>query len=475
MTQHAAFVRRLRRTSIQQLQRVPDAPAPAAAPGFARHIGARVSWTRLYISLSLTLFAGAVVPLLDHANELSVDVVQGDPIMQALLLLVEAIALLLLIRRPRRFGRELQQLGWLCPLLLLASLSLVWSQDSAITLRRVIALVGSSLFGLYIGLRLSLDEQLKVLGRTLAVLLILSVLFALLLPQYGIESGQVAAGWQGVFQTKNVLGRFASLAAIAFFLQSMAVGQGPQWANRCWVVVAVFVLVFSHSVTGLLVTGVFTLIFPTLRLLRLRNKLAVPALLFVCAVSASLIAFLVEYYTVALGMLDRNTTLTGRAKLWALVFDAIAHRPWLGAGYGAFWLGWQGDSGAIWSQVTWEPPHSHNGFLDLWLELGILGISLFLVGYGVSIRRAIVRVRAESTTVSQWAILFLIFYFLYNFTESSLVRQNSVFWVLYVAVVVQLNARKQGVPRSALAEQAPQTAVARGRTGQIRARRLMTG
>ena len=73
----------------------------------------------------------------------------------------------------------------------------------------------------------------------------------------------------------------------------------------------------------------------------------------------------------------RNLTLTGRTGVWAIVIEKIMARPLLGYGYGAFWTT---EGEAVQQYVgTWAPHHAHDGYLNVCLDLGVVGISMILV------------------------------------------------------------------------------------------------
>jgi exopolysaccharide production protein ExoQ len=82
----------------------------------------------------------------------------------------------------------------------------------------------------------------------------------------------------------------------------------------------------------------------------------------------------------------KDMTLTGRTPLWALVVNKIAERPILGYGYDAFWRT-QGD--AINQFLTWKPGQAHNGYLDICLNLGVVGLFLVLFLIRDGMRRAV--------------------------------------------------------------------------------------
>jgi exopolysaccharide production protein ExoQ len=114
---------------------------------------------------------------------------------------------------------------------------------------------------------------------------------------------------------------------------------------------------------------------------------------------------------------------------------ALRH-PWIGYGYSAFWLGADGQSTVMWHLMGWHPSHSHNGFLQLWLDLGLIGLAIFLIGFCVVTVRAIGLSRRSHSVESFWPLMFLAFLFLYNFTESSFLTRNSIFWILYTASIL---------------------------------------
>jgi exopolysaccharide production protein ExoQ len=134
-----------------------------------------------------------------------------------------------------------------------------------------------------------------------------------------------------------------------------------------------------------------------------------------------------------LSVLGKDATLTGRTVLWSTVVERIEERPLLGYGYGAFW----NTKGVLREQVRtavgWDTPHSHNGLLDEWLDVGLVGVLMLLGAYVLAVKRAWVELRAEGGIDGLWAMSFLIMLFLGNTTESS-IAQSLLIWTLFVAV-----------------------------------------
>jgi O-antigen ligase len=136
-----------------------------------------------------------------------------------------------------------------------------------------------------------------------------------------------------------------------------------------------------------------------------------------------------------LGMLQRDPTLTGRTDLWHAILLSIAKRPWLGYGFNAFWMA-QGESSTVLQQVNWFARDAHNGFLGVALDVGILGLSILLAGYVVLWRRGLYLMRRTAGVVPIWLCSYLAFMLVYNLTESAILVQNNIFWILYTSTAV---------------------------------------
>jgi O-antigen ligase len=83
--------------------------------------------------------------------------------------------------------------------------------------------------------------------------------------------------------------------------------------------------------------------------------------------------------------------------------------------------------------VGWDTPHSHNGYIDLTLNLGLLGLCLYLAGCLVAMRRAVGFLRADGERESMWPLAYMSFTLLNQLSESSIFASNTILWVLYVA------------------------------------------
>jgi O-antigen ligase len=208
-------------------------------------------------------------------------------------------------------------------------------------------------------------------------------------------------------------------------------------------------VLFSSSATSLGNLLVVTAAFPVYhRILRFRYTILIPTLTFIATVSIAFYALFVTYADQILGSVGKDTTLTGRSEIWPAVFEMIGRKPLLGYGYGAFWFG-ADTSGAAYVQesIGWPAPSAHNGFLDLWLAVGLVGLLVFLAGFLTSFFRGIYLIRLNKVFEKNvWLLIYLTFIAFSNFTETILIEQNSIEWTLYVSAIlssqVSLNFNK---------------------------------
>ncbi len=80
--------------------------------------------------------------------------------------------------------------------------------------------------------------------------------------------------------------------------------------------------------------------------------------------------------TVAMGRSESVSSLTGRLPLWNALLERAEQHPLVGYGYGAFWNSEK--IASIHRQIGWYAGHSHNCYVELLVNIGAIGLLLFL-------------------------------------------------------------------------------------------------
>ncbi len=391
--------------------------------------------------------SGAAVPLLRQQSGSTLAPTQSDPVTQAMWAMIYVIVIVLIMMRWQRFAYVITRDGLLLLLVGLALLSTVWSAAPKITLVQCVALVGTTLTGAYLATRYSLAEQLQLLAVALGVIALLSLALGLMVPSYGISHSISTAGnWQGIFNHKNALGRSMALGMIVFSIRAVSISR-YRWLAWSGVGLSGVLLLLANSITGMVVALLILGLWPVYRALRWRHTIALPLIIAALLVSGGLTVVFADNAASVLGFLGRDQTLSGRTVVWAAVLDSIRERPWLGYGYNAFWLGWEGPSAQVWLATGAPFVNAQNGILDLWLRLGLVGIVLFAAQALRSFLRSVSWVRFTNTVEGLWPIAFLTFFLLYNASESITLEQNNMYWILYVATVLSISIRPPRQPK----------------------------
>jgi exopolysaccharide production protein ExoQ len=413
----------------------PDAPSVGSdAP---RRWLAIPGWETVFVCAVLFLSTNAVVPLVFNPQLGSVGTANlkvRDPLSHPAWLLIWLVVVVMMFR----FGGEVftalmrnPAIGVVC---FLALLSPAWSAVPRSTLQAAIELALSTLVGLYVGVRFGTARLVAMLGWVTATILVLSVVFALELPSYGLDHARGGA-WRGVFGTKNELGRMMVFGGVVWAVRIFA-NEISRLGGTAVVLGFALVGLASGSRTALgvstLMAGVFVLIW----LLSHQSKAWVPMKGFVVMGIALSALLLLTHLNLLFTVVGADYTLTGRLNIWDAVWSAIRVHPWLGYGFDAFWRGIQGPSLEVWRMSQDAPPHSHNGFLDMLLALGATGLAVFVVAYAVVWRRALALLHRGKGSAHTFPLAFLSLLVLYNLTESSLMGTRALDWIVFVAVAV---------------------------------------
>jgi O-antigen ligase len=73
-----------------------------------------------------------------------------------------------------------------------------------------------------------------------------------------------------------------------------------------------------------------------------------------------------------------DTSFTGRTDVWTFAVQALQLRPYIGYGFEAFWGGSEMRNLPEGMEWTATAAHSHNGYLDTALGIGLPGLALLV-------------------------------------------------------------------------------------------------
>ncbi len=313
--------------------------------------------------------------------------------------------------------------------------STLWSADPLLTARRAPEFALAGMFGLFLTVRFPVERQLRIFWWAMVLLAVGTVVVVYRLPAYGLDrSAGHLADWKGVFTQKNACGRIMVLATAVLLA-------GRRWGWKEVLSGALFLLVLVKSgsraawaLEALLLAG--AAMFFLLRSCGKRIRGALLGLMALLVTTGGVVAFV--FRNALMEMMGRNATLSGRVEIWHAVWPFVMQRPWLGWGYEAFWRGWTGPSFRVSATVHFLVFHAHDGYLDLWLQTGIVGLALFVAAYGQAWFRAWQRVSRGQMENLLWPLSVLVIVGLYGIDENTVLVPNGVFWMMFVMVAAGL-------------------------------------
>lgn len=357
-----------------------------------------------------------------------------------------------LVFSARDAFRAMLRSPWLVLLAMLAITSAIWSIDAELSFRRGIAVLATTLLGVYLAARFEWIAALRLLAWIWFGLMAASLVAGIVAPGFS-HAGEIHPGaWIGGWSEKNALGGHASRASFLFAFLAWRDARYRRW----WLgalAISLVLVIMSKSATSLLGAGLGLGVLGAAWWM-LKGRRWSLALVWggVTVVGLAILVYLTAP-ALLLGLIGKDETLTGRTDIWVELLNAISQKPALGYGYLAFW-GLDSEP-RYWLQraVDWNAPSGHNGWLDLAISLGLVGVGLFAIDMAVNLWRA-GRLSLRSPT-GVFAIGFLAQFLLFAMSESILLAQNSILWATYAFVGAKLaleaKASQSITPHSAAA------------------------
>jgi exopolysaccharide production protein ExoQ len=323
-------------------------------------------------------------------------------------------------------------------LALLAICSAAWSQDPWRSFFFGSSYLLCTMFAYYLVIRFEPDELMSLVSRTGVIACLLGLFAVAFFPQYGILNTDVrdVGSWRGIF-----IDRTSAAKVLVFLLSPTLIAWGSRSKRRQILTSLLFLLMIIKAKA---VTAIFVLfiILAFLIFLRVGRKLGPRlslAFLVCVATGTGLVAlFAYEYLPDILRSFGRDPTMTGRTVIWPVLVESILKHPLLGYGFYAFWQRLEGESGIVIKATGWSFGYAHNGFLEIALQLGLLGLVLFFVTLIQAVRNAWYCFRYEQSGNNDWYILLIVVTIAYNMDEGSVLFPNDLLSILYIVACVGL-------------------------------------
>jgi O-antigen ligase len=144
----------------------------------------------------------------------------------------------------------------------------------------------------------------------------------------------------------------------------------------------------------------------------------------------------------------RDASMTGRTGIWETVLSQ-PNDPILGTGYASFWLGERLER--IWKKYPNTPLlQAHNGYLEMYINLGVVGLVLLACVLWTGLRNARRRLtptvatgNLDENVFQTFGMAYVLAYLIYNITEATFIGLNFLFIVFLLLACEYKRARSR--------------------------------
>jgi exopolysaccharide production protein ExoQ len=376
---------------------------------------------------------------------------EGNPLDRTVSLILISLAIGILVSRSIRWADFFGRNWALMAFLFYAFVSVFWSDFPFVAFKRWFRDLGNYLVILVVLSDPRPIEAIRTLFRRLCYLLIpLSILLIKYYPemarQYDEWTG--TGTFSGAATSKNTLGVGCLISGLFFFWD--IVSRWPErrkrrtkqiiLVNAAFFAMTLWVLNLSNSATSRVCLILGCLVIATAHSRWSQRhpnflKVLVPASF--CLYLIFSLSFNVTGQLA--GAVGRDPTLTDRTKIWAMLLKMHTN-PLLGTGYESFWLGPRLDW--IWSQSLGHINEAHNGYLEVYLNLGLIGLCLLCIFIITSYLTISMRLRKNLTFgsfgMAMWATMLF-----HSVTEADF--RGGLLWLAFLlsAIAVRVTDKQR--------------------------------
>lgn len=319
--------------------------------------------------------------------------------------------------------------GW--PVLLFAIWCFItsrWAYNSGSSFNRSLRLFLFATLALYLVEAYDHRKLFKIIFLALLLSQLMSLLAIIGMPSLSRATDD-RGSWRGAMSRKNTLGLISGLTFIfAFFCMKFRF-MGPRTA-LFGMFLSLLLLLLSNN-AGALIGAIISVGLLTYLLLFVRGTPTrrFVALLFgvLFAIVAAVLADVAGSYVLAL--FGRSSDLTGRDDVWRFVLTMISYKPLWGYGH-SVWTNPDFQQ-MVFQALRWQAPNAHNGWLDIWLQLGIPGLAIFaLIWIRAVLNISYLSIKGRTEAYMLFTTVFL-FFSIRSYSETIAVDPafSVIFWI----------------------------------------------
>lgn len=376
---------------------------------------------------------------------------------------VSAVTVILLIMVFRKNWNIKKTPFLLACFVILATLSVFWSEYRLESLIASVILIITTLAGILLASSFAWKKLIVLLGYGLQITVAGSLLFEAIvtfiiqhpiLPVFmefvSLADVDADAGmllWsenhlltggpiQGFMGNRNLLG-FVALLLIVVALITALEKLNRAWVSVMWIAVGLTIHWLTTSATiSLALIAVLVITAGALVVRKVPERWKKPASWSFVAACMALGVVAMKNQAALFSVFDREPNLSSRTDIWEAVATLALQRP-EGWGWVSYWPVWIEPFKSLYRLDGVPVSHAHNAFIDVWLQLGVLGV-LILAAMAFyllfSSWRAVEHSNHQDTYLILGIFLLTGCLFMQSLTESRLLLEGN--WLLLTILMM---------------------------------------
>jgi O-antigen ligase len=324
--------------------------------------------------------------------------------------------------------------------------SILWSEDATLSFKRLALFYIVTAIMLLTVRTLGFERSVRTLTIVLYIVTLANIVSVVVAPRVALNYHPhpiLDYQWRGLMAGKNLAGAVSALTVCFVLYPSFIRSAGVRVLAALPPAVVLICSMSRTAMVSLVAAGAIV----ALAMLCAKKARPISAnrparrqlLLWFPFASIVLSAFVVSLKLDMFADLFKDRTIvSNRGSIWWPLLQEYSEHPTLGVGYGAFWSDGQANN-SVSGNADWlaEVTQAHNGYLEVLLQVGLIGLILALLAAYVSPISDLVKSHKTHPQQSLLVTGLLAFCLISNLSESGLLSSDSV-WSIFILVAIAL-------------------------------------
>lgn len=288
-----------------------------------------------------------------------------------------------------------------------------------------------TLYGIYLSKKYTFEGCIKVLFIFSFILLVINLICVVFFKWAISLDERYINSVQGIFEHRNVIGSYMIInIAVSLIYMTIWSSKKIKIISYINILGAAYLIYKTYSSTTIIVMLVMIALYLAFRYINFK-------------VSPILVTFIILIFNYILvnglrvdGFINnflmrtfnKDVTFTGRSYVWAIALNYIQMKPIWGYGFEGFF----GDYIVYFPNEVTVISHSHNGLLQILIDLGIVGLTMFICIVYRTLKKVL-----EYREYNKVAFLPILSMFIFCLTEPYLLTYKvQIFWLVLIILLL---------------------------------------